>query len=259
MCADPSYQPRVLFKNQISWKPRVDPNKSHQSLNKTNSSSSNGNTVSNGTGVDNNSTEVSDKNKEIIHDFLLFALLLPDHPFSEEVSDILSSVAPMYPHVTTVIGNAYEFPDICSKYLVHSFPKLLYFKAGIFSGFNEERLSASSLSGSIAKWTHSLPRTLPLSLGVKQSPDGRLATVPTETYVESWLPISSGSIQYINAFNFSLFKGVYHHLQIPVPRANMEPFLGSVEAYNNWNNFAFISAGVYAIVRLVLNLKSFVG
>ena len=65
---------------------------------------------------------------EVVSEFLAFALLLPGHPYSRDLYFSVVTVAPMYPRVIFVIGNAYEFTELCAQYGVRSFPKLLFFQ-----------------------------------------------------------------------------------------------------------------------------------
>ena len=69
-----------------------------------------------------------------VHRHLIMALLLPNHPFSREVRKSLIIVAPMFPSIKVVVGNAYNFDDLVNKYSISSFPKVLFFKSGIYTG-----------------------------------------------------------------------------------------------------------------------------
>jgi len=72
----------------------------------------------------------SQQDKEVVHPFLVFALLLPNHPYSLQLKQTLNIVAPLYGNITTIIGDALEFSDFCNEYHVKSFPKILFFKQG---------------------------------------------------------------------------------------------------------------------------------
>lgn len=113
-CPNPNYTPRILSRSQITWKNRNDDTKPK---NKTIEAPK--------------PKEDSDDDKnDTIHKFLLFVMLLPNHPFSQSVHRLISSVAPMFPEVTVVVGNAHEFKDMCNKYFVQSYPKILFFRQG---------------------------------------------------------------------------------------------------------------------------------
>jgi hypothetical protein len=67
---------------------------------------------------------------EVVYEHMAFALLLPDHPYSSNLFEALKIISPMYPEVSVVFGNGYEFTEMCSQYNVRSFPKLLFFTHG---------------------------------------------------------------------------------------------------------------------------------
>lgn len=116
-CPNPNYTPRVLSRSQITWKNR---NEDAKPKNKTIESPK--------------PKEESDEDKnDTIHKFLLFVMLLPNHPFSQSLHRLISSVAPMFPEVTVVVGNAHEFRDMCNKYFIQSYPKILFFRQGKWS------------------------------------------------------------------------------------------------------------------------------
>lgn len=116
-CPNPNYTPRVLERSQITWKNR---NEESKPKNKT---------------IENaKPKEETDEDKnDTIHKFLLFVMLLPNHPFSQALHRLVSCVAPMFPDITVVVGNAHEFRDMCNKYFVQSYPKILFFRNGMSS------------------------------------------------------------------------------------------------------------------------------
>jgi hypothetical protein len=101
------------------------------------------------------------ENHEIVTEFLAFVLLLPDHPFSNDLYSSVVTVAPMFPRVIFVIGNANEFTELCAQYGVRSFPKLLFFQEGSLRGKHTERHTSWEIAAEISKWTNLLPSALP--------------------------------------------------------------------------------------------------
>lgn len=97
-----------------------------------------------------------------IHKHLIFTVLLPHHPYSQEVRKIITTVAPMFPHATTVLGNAYEFKDMTSKYMVNSYPRIMYFKTGIFIESYDGEYTPELVAAKFAEWTNTLPRAIPM-------------------------------------------------------------------------------------------------
>jgi len=164
-CALASYFPRTLSANQISWKarPKAEQQKKQQQQSASGNSSATGlgasaNNVSHDDGELTNSTT---KPKEVVHNFLLFAVLLPSHPFSFDLLESLRAIAPMYPEVSVVIGSAYDFTDFCSHYSVRSYPKLLFFRNGLLRHKFKGSFNPWGLAATLSEWTQMLPRAAP--------------------------------------------------------------------------------------------------
>lgn len=117
-CVRLSYTPRILSANQISWKKTSRHQKNTNSSMSSNHSSTN---LANMTTADN---QQADNSSDVIYDYMAFAMLLPTHPFSQELYSTLVTVAPLFPNVNVVIGSGYEFKEMCAQYGVRSFPKL---------------------------------------------------------------------------------------------------------------------------------------
>lgn len=98
---------------------------------------------------------------EVIHPYLVFAILLPQHPFSSDMLESLKVVAPMYPHIAMVIGSAYEFSDFCNQYNARSFPTLLFFKQGLLKHKYKRQLNPWELAHELTRWTNALPTAAP--------------------------------------------------------------------------------------------------
>jgi hypothetical protein len=88
---------------------------------------------------------------EKLHNYLIFAIILPDHPFSIELVQIITVLAPLFPRVQFIIGEYSEFSDIMNKYLVTNYPAVLLFKNGIFMNQYPLRLRGKAL-GSYHPW-----------------------------------------------------------------------------------------------------------
>lgn len=127
-CASVRYYPRNLHPKQVSWRRT----RGHGNGHGQHGQSSNGRywnsaTISNAQNEDHQKKKYHESH-EIVSEFLAFALLLPGHPFSDDLYFSIVTVAPMYPRVIFVIGNAHEFTELCAQYGVRSFPKLLFFQ-----------------------------------------------------------------------------------------------------------------------------------
>jgi len=105
----------------------------------------------------------SNNSHEVVHNFLLFGLLLPNHPFSSDLIAAITTVTPLFPEVNVVIGSAYEFSEFCSQYNVRAFPKLLFFKQGLLKHKYKRLHNPWELARELSRWTGSLPRGLPLT------------------------------------------------------------------------------------------------
>jgi hypothetical protein len=158
-----NFSPRILSRDQVSWRAKGEKNKVKPS------STTAGNTTLTGDGNNGTSTvanvdvdEAPPARNDTIHNHLVFALLLPHHPFSQDVRRALTTVAPMYPQMTVVLGSAYDFKDMSSKYFVTSFPKILYFKAGIYVENYAGDYDVVQLAAQMAEWANALPSAIPI-------------------------------------------------------------------------------------------------
>ena len=135
-CVNPLYRPRVLSVSQISWKKA----KKESSAKNAKKSSVQNHTAPSSvdTGLTSNVYDTSeaaeDHSNEIIHPYLVFALVLPHHPYSSQLIHSLQQISPLFSGVTTVIGSAPEFTSFCREYHIKSFPKVLFFKNGFLQG-----------------------------------------------------------------------------------------------------------------------------
>lgn len=154
-CANEYYFPRIVTPTQISWK-RVERKKllNHtkqtfrkRMLNTTANSNpvsydgltnySHSNDTNTDEDTDSNGSQVNENDStrnETVHKYMAFGLLLPSHPFSDDLIYNLKVVAPMFPQVKLVVGNGYQFKYLCSQYGVNSFPQLLLFTEGLLKG-----------------------------------------------------------------------------------------------------------------------------
>eukprot|EP01032_Pedospumella_encystans_P007953 gene7953-9483_t len=89
-------------------------------------------------------------------------MLLPNHPYSQDLRKVMTTVSPMFPQAMVVLGNAYEFKDMTTKYYVTSYPKILYFRSGIYIESFEGAYTAEDVAAQMADWTYSLPRAVPV-------------------------------------------------------------------------------------------------
>lgn len=107
-CANPHYRLRALHPSQVSLRKTSTPIPP---------SNSTANASSPASGSVNSSTT-------IVHSYLALALLQDNHPPSSALYTSLSRAAPLYPSLTILTGNVYDFAEVTSQYHVSSFPKV---------------------------------------------------------------------------------------------------------------------------------------
>lgn len=94
-----------------------------------------------------------------VHPLFAIALLLPQHPPSADMYSAVRAIAPMFPSVQFVVGDAVEFQDLP---LFSEFPQLLLFSEGTMSGrFAGRPASLADLGAAVAAWAKEPPRAVP--------------------------------------------------------------------------------------------------
>ena len=295
-CVNPKYFPRTLSTNQISWKSRAksDPqnrNASTGSLNCTESvdfNSTEGGACVNGTWVakanqsDNsdgrlpsttsssavNSSETSLNDTrpthEVIHRFLVFAVLLPQHLFSTDMLESLRIVTPLFPDVTVVIGSAHEFVEFCAQYNVRSYPKLLFFKQGMLKNKYRGNLNPWELAEQFSLWTESMPRAIPdpgppykwvlptrVGAEVKAAPMGPLGRL-TPPHIGSFINRTTNMMYSANVsigerFWFMMYSRTF------------EPFAATSEFLVKHDPKITLLCGVFVVSRLTSRIYWYLG
>jgi len=242
-CIRTNYYPRTLSASQISWKSQKEAEPKPQDLraleailnstlarNATDDPATIAAIAAAKAAVEAARLAKLNKSSDIIHEYLAFAILLPNHPFSSDLYYALATIAPLFPSVTVVVGNGYEFSEMCAQYNVRSFPKLLFFKKGILVGRYKKLFEPGKLGAQFAKWTNSLPIALPISR--------RSLSVPIKT----------------KNSELSL-KNFWATLEPWTPPPN-EPIVGSVERLVSWDPIIFLLSGLYTILRIAWHLFS---
>lgn len=227
-CPIKRYSPRFLTTSQISWKDRSEKNDDE-------GSSSAQKEMSKGVNASNENLGTEKKTKEIIHKYLAVALLLPKQPFSTDLLRSLIIAGPMFPSVTIVSGNGYDFKEMLWKYNLRSFPQLFFFKDGLLSGTYKGVHSAPEVALKLAKWTKSLPKSFPKPL---MSP-------PSYSYAQS-----KNNTSYFWAPETVLFvaKALGFEITARVPYCT-EPIMGNMEHAVPYDSLLFIFAGCFVLCR----------
>lgn len=277
-CARPHYFPRTLSANQISWKSRPRPAQNasattndtagasaQPAANATHVPGSNG-TVAAPPPLDRNASNSS----EVIHKYLVFALLLPQHPFSSDLAEALRVVAPMFPDITIVIGSAYEFRDFCSQYNVKSYPKLLFFHTGLLKHKYKQRHNPWELAQQFARWTNSLPVVAPDPGSpyrwIVAPQDGGLLGrmgIHLESYVNrsaSYLPRLSSLLSpppsAPSSFSSSALLRLAEHFSSTMTTRSFEPFAGTSDRFVGREAAISVAAGLFVAARGVFRVYS---
>ena len=231
-CVRYKYSPRLLSSNQISWK----------------STKSSDNNV-------NSTTSKSAKNTtgEIVHEYLIFAMLLPKHPFSSDLYHAIKAVAPMFPTITFVIGDGFEFTEMCQQYNIRSFPKLLFFKRGILKGRYNKEQNAESLAAQLSVWTESYPKALPARERRKKD--------DIEKYFKMWYNydnIYDKILEFkdwrtISSISDMIKKNIAYNLKsLTSPKSShLEPVVGLFDWASSYEIYMIIIAGIYTLLRFI--------
>lgn len=214
MCPNQLYRPRIVTRSQISWKSTS----SKSSTNKTSEST-----------LPSNSPV---KKKERIDPYLVFVIFLPDHPFSSELLKKVSSIAPMFPYIYFIFGNAHEFKDITTSYLISNFPKVLFFKNGIYVGDYDELKDELDFAIYLSKWTKALPVTYPNL--INKSPE-----------LKSHIYLNTTMLPALHQYHTILDD-------IPFPTPNLEPFIANFQNYAYLDFLIYLLSSIYSIFRLTL-------
>lgn len=220
LCVNTEYFPRQLSSSQISWK-RLDPHENNSS--EPNDSSIPGKDKS--TSSQNITWSVS-KPKEVIHEYLVLALLLPKHPFSADMLEMIRNTAPLYPQVVFTVTNGLEMKEFCAQYNVHSFPKLLMFKKGMLMGKYAGPHRVLEFSVQMTVWTEAFPRAVPH--------EGRKSTWSAN--LTRSLPILSSPTSF--SWNFLGLSAT-------------EPIKAHLENAGLFENQLFIISCIYFVFRIV--------
>lgn len=228
-CPARNYSPRFLTTSQISWK-----STRSESKNEVAQPIDDNNSVGH---KNRNSTYKKKAEKEIIHKYLAFALLLPQQPFSTDLFRSLVSVGPMFPTVTIVSGSGYDFKELCRQYNVRSFPQLFFFKDGLLSGTYSGIHSAPEIASKLARWTQSLPKALPTPIKETLS-HGFLEGRNLHYYF--WAP---GSVLYSG-------KVFGYKVIIRVPYCT-EPIVSNAKHLVQYDSLLFVLSGLFVFFRFI--------
>jgi hypothetical protein len=195
---------------------------------------------------------------------MAFGMLLPHHPFSQQLHEAINMVAPMYPNVYVVVGNGFEFSEMNAQYGVRSFPKLMLFTKGHLYGKYRGKLAAAELAEEFARWTKTLPRSYPGLPEAVSLPD--IAQDLHRSLTPDLRPANSSNTTKIRrrrrhgyskkidmkprdlfSASFNIF-GYEMHIGLP-PSA--EPIMGSSEVLMHWDSYGWpmALAGVYIMLR----------
>lgn len=227
-CPIKRYSPRFLTSSEISWKDRPDKNDDETTPPAQKEMSKVGNSSDENLGTEK-------KTRQIIHKYLAVALLLPKQPFSTDLLRSLIIAGPMFPSVTIVSGNGYDFKEMLWKYNLRSFPQLFFFKDGLLSGTYKGAHSAPEVALKLARWTKTLPRSFPKPL----------TSTPSYSYVQS-----KNNTSYFWAPETVLFvaRALGFVVTARVPYCT-EPIMGNMEHAVPFDSLLFIFAGCFVLCR----------
>lgn len=219
---------KLLKKDDVTWKAKKNANENNTvPLNKA-------------TEDDAHQIDEKDHHRHRIHEHLIFLIILPNHPFSSELYKSVLITQQLFPSITVIAGYANEFHELCNRYLLNSFPKLIYFDKGRFISAYEGDYQVHNVAAQISKWTMLIPSSFPL-----YHLDYEPRKVPSFIRKDLLWPL-----------NATLGIPVNSSFQVPFPYPNMEPFLGSVSKPSHWEHSLFLFSGIYILLRLAFLFSS---
>jgi hypothetical protein len=136
MCASPDYQLRELSPAQVSWK-REDAS------------------------APQSEDAAADTSSHVVHDYLIFALVMRNNPHSMQIISMLHSAATMFPGVAIVFGDALKFQNFCAQYGIHSLPSVQLFKKGMLHKRYRGKRTAADFAAFLTRYTGEPIRAVP--------------------------------------------------------------------------------------------------
>ena len=275
-CVNPKYMPRIISPAMVTWKsvpPKTGNNGTTESAeedgvvaneSRTSAGFSNQTLPSSlGTGTNGTSSVSSAKRGASASEdpspaetqFLALGLALPGHPFSADMYESLRRVGPMFPQLTIAVGNGYEFSSLCSQFGIKSFPKLLFFKKGIFEGhYDRVGFTPDALARQLMKWSTALkPHAAPIGQGFKSS--DRVDTITVDVvrqHIEKYL-LATSSITWSNASTSSANSPTGSGTLLG---PTLEPIAGSTAFLQPYELVLFASCALYSLARFICFLRT---
>jgi hypothetical protein len=271
LCTNPDFFPRILSTSQVSFK-KVDVDKqstesetkpkkiprnrnessgSHNQSPDLNISFPSSNLTSNAGNLTKESSK-SDLDEEdddkTIHKYLLFALVIPKHPFSREIIHSLQVISPLYPSVTFYFGISYEFSDLCLQYGVKSFPKVLFFHNGMLVKKYSDARDPVTLGVQIARWIGKFPAAIPLPLSAVTRKRNSLASF--YNYNSTWFTVPSTTDPHVNSEYARLLQAIDSALVLLSAGRSVEPLVAYPPEVTQWDFEIFLATIAYSLGRL---------
>lgn len=108
-----------------------------------------------------NENDLDDDDGTRMQEYLVFAIVLPWHPYSSELMQTLTTVGPLFPEISFVMGNGYHFHELVAKYQVKAFPGLLFFRKGKFKQMYKGTMTVHALVTQLVLWGNRMPVSKP--------------------------------------------------------------------------------------------------
>lgn len=114
---------------------------------------------------------------------------------------------------------------------------------GLYEDSYEDKLELHYLAGQITKWTRLLPKALPYL---------RSKTKDVKLNASRWDNLNIDYVtlqpfQWMERLNLTQWSN--YNVSIPLPRANLEPFIGSVRRFQLWDHVVYVLSGLYTLFR----------
>jgi hypothetical protein len=228
-CANPGYWPRWVDSTQVTWRhvqhedrddhdsDRAPPPRrpdSHETVNGAERRSQRHKSHDGDTAHSRRSSSTA----SAVHPLFAIALLLPNHPPSADMFAAVRALAPMFPSVQFVVGDAVEFQDLP---LFSEFPQLLMFSGGTMSGRSAGRPSTlAELGAVVAAWAREPPRAVPIYyLAPEFSSQMARALVYHQSIGQNGIPCASYILQLLRWFGGRPFISCANHFGCAPPVA----------------------------------------
>lgn len=222
-CPRAEWHFREITPSQLSWHPRKTRSSASQSAaNRSNESAF-------------EPTTTARKDRYVVDKYFAVFLGVPRHAFSSTLGASIHRIAAMFPQIKFVAANGYNFQELCSRYSIRSFPKLLVFSDGQLVARASSHNDIVSLATDLARITKSMPRSLPAPRA------------------DAMFSARQSAAHQVDSFSIRRALDSITSMDLGQP---VEFFMGHSQAARRYEAAAFVIAGAYTLLRMSLWIRS---